>query len=110
VQAGLLLAFFPVAYLVARWLRGEVARTYALDHTPAGATISLFVLACIAKAGALVVGGAMGVYDVGPVRGAQVLSTVAPAALVTVFPSIAEDIVTRGFWFGCGRGPQRPSS
>ncbi len=106
VQAALLLAFFPVAWLVARYVLGMgFARAYALDHPtmdwrwlPA-----MLALALAAKALAVLAGLHLGVYAAASGPGGVAPSiawvTLASVAFTTAFPSLAEDIVARGYWF-----------
>jgi len=114
LQAALLLAFFPVAYLVGRWLRSTAARAYALESSVAVLRSSaiLFVAVCVMKVIAMGIGGALGVYAVtaeGPVSRSLLLG-LPTSLLITVFPSVAEDIGTRGFWFRLERASWTPVS
>lgn len=102
VQAALLLLFFPVAWAVARARGFRGADAYALERRP-GALRALgltFALALLVKALAVAVGLWLGVYALG--EAAPVGAIAVPLAgivFTTFFPSIAEDIVTRGFWY-----------
>jgi len=112
VQAALLLLFFPIAWAVARARGYRGVEAYALERRPGwlrtlGVT---FALAVVAKALAVAVGVRFGVYEVAPAE-AEVGSLalgLAGVLATTFFPSVAEDIVTRGFWFrqapALGRG------
>lgn len=103
VQAGLLLLFYPIAWALAR-LRGYRGfEAYAMELHPGWArNLSLtMLLAVLAKAGAVVVGLSLGVYEVEP-RGVVSWQTVVALlgiVFTTFWPSVAEDVVTRGFWF-----------
>lgn len=104
VNNALMLAFLPIAFAIGRFGLGGVRRGYALSPMPR-ALFSLLALACAAKAAALVAGARLGVYHVSrssalafPPPRALLLGVL--LALVTTFvPSMAEDLVTRGFWF-----------
>jgi membrane protease YdiL (CAAX protease family) len=98
---ALSLTFLPAAWLLGRWVgfRGLDAWYLGLRPGWAGLLAAAFALAVLAKAAALTVGAAAGVYRIGVVPGlnAAALLTAAAAMLpYTFFPSIAEDIVTRG--------------
>jgi membrane protease YdiL (CAAX protease family) len=101
VNAVLMLMFLPVAWLCGRALgfRGLDAWFMGLAPGWGGLLAAAFGLAMVAKAAALGVGTWTGVYRLAPAAtsAAQLL----PAALAmlpfTFFPSVAEDILTRGF-------------
>ena len=102
VQAVLLLLFFPVAWGVARARGYWGFEAYAMERAPRwaptlGATL---LLALAVKAVAVAVGLRLGVYAVeaeAPASGDLLLALLG-IAFTTVWPSVAEDIVTRGFW------------
>jgi membrane protease YdiL (CAAX protease family) len=105
VGAGLMLVFFPVAWLVARALGLRPLDAYALTWSRRSATwlVVGMVLAFAAKGVALATGLKLGIYaltgsltDAGAAP--EVAATLAWLALSTLIPSLAEDIVTRGFW------------
>ncbi len=106
LKAALLLAFFPIAWLVARRVLGTgFARAYALDRpgTHWHWLPAMLALALAAKALVVVAGLYMGIYaaasGAGGAAPAIAWMALAPVALTTVFPSLAEDIVARGYWF-----------
>lgn len=110
VQAALLLAFFPIAWLVARRGLGMgFARAYGLDRPAANWhwLPAMLALALAAKALAVFAGLHMGIYALvpGPAGVAPSIASsvawvaLASVAFTTVFPSLAEDIVARGYWF-----------
>jgi hypothetical protein len=105
VAASLMLAFLPAAWLVARALGLSPGAAYALEWQRQSASILAagLVLAFAAKGFALAIGLWFGIYTMSAApAGANAPS--APAgllawmALSTFVPSIAEDILTRGFW------------
>jgi membrane protease YdiL (CAAX protease family) len=101
VNAVLMLMFLPVAWLCARALGFRGLDAWYMGLTPGwGAQLAAaFGLAFVAKAAALGLGACAGVYRLAP-AGASIgaLGLAALAMLpFTFFPSVAEDIVTRGF-------------
>jgi membrane protease YdiL (CAAX protease family) len=112
VQAGLLLLFFPIAWALAR-LRGyRGLDAYAMELHPGWArNLSLTMLvAMLAKAGAVAAGLSLGVYEIEPpgLLSWQIVGALLGIVFTTFWPSVAEDVVTRGFWFrqvpALGRG------
>jgi membrane protease YdiL (CAAX protease family) len=105
IAAMLMLAFLPIAVAVARALGRGPGSAYALEWTRPGwhsLTVGL-LLAFAAKGLALAAGLRWGVYKASPdidaaVGPAALAGTLAWLAFATFVPSIAEDIVTRGFW------------
>lgn len=105
IAAALMLAFLPVAVWVARALGLRPGEAYALEWTRRGWS-SLgagLLLAFAAKGLGLTLGLRWGIYEpsasLGAAGGAAELAgTLAWLALATFVPSIAEDIVTRGYW------------
>ena len=106
VQASLMLACVVVAWPLSRWLGYRGYGAYALDRAPAsfawlGAGL---VLACAGKALAIGAGERLGIYAATgasfTAAGFAALGTALPMLLLSTFvPSIAEDILARGFWF-----------
>jgi membrane protease YdiL (CAAX protease family) len=100
--AALFLLFYVVAYAVARSLcRGRSALfAYALEprHRIAAIATVAFALAVCLKMISVIVGLRLGIYTA---TAAQVPTAmpIAVSLAMTVVPSVAEDIVTRGFWF-----------
>jgi membrane protease YdiL (CAAX protease family) len=102
VQAGLLVAFLPAAWLLGRWLGLRGLAAWYLDLRPrwAGLLAGAFALSVLAKAAALAVGEAGGVYRIALLPGlsaAQAGRIALEMLPYTLLPSIAEDVVTRGF-------------
>ncbi|HEX2569397.1 MAG TPA: CPBP family intramembrane glutamic endopeptidase [Polyangia bacterium] len=105
IAAALMTFFHVVAYVVGRVLgyRGFDAYAMELREGWARNLAVPFLLAVAAKGAALIVGALLGVYTIesggtAPAIGALVLTMLGTLA-VTLVPSAAEDIVTRGFWF-----------
>jgi membrane protease YdiL (CAAX protease family) len=99
-----MLSSVVAAPLVSRWLGWTWLGAYALDlKRGAGAIVLAGVIAAaIAKTVALTLGARAGVYAIGGFvmqpDGAAVALTLAIALVTTAVPSVAEDIITRGFW------------
>ena len=112
VQAILLLAFFAVAYAVGRALGPTVPEAYGLEYSPAvmRSFLMLFGVAIVSKLVAVGVGTRLGIFQGGGV----VTSGPGPALLFglveTFAPSLAEDIVTRGFWLRASGIQWRPAT
>ncbi|HEU4990991.1 MAG TPA: CPBP family intramembrane glutamic endopeptidase [Luteimonas sp.] len=104
-QATLMTACVLAAWPLSRWLGFRGYGAWALDARPASfAWLGVgLALALSAKAMALWIGVRMGIYGATAGVAAQSAATVAAALpmllLSTFVPSIAEDIVTRGFWY-----------
>ncbi len=102
VLAALMLAFLPIAWACGRVLgfRGLDAWFMGFSRGWFGLLAATFVLAVAVKAIALMLGSQAGVYAVSALEGLSA-SAVLLAALAmlpyTFFPSVAEDILTRGF-------------
>ncbi len=102
VQAALMLAFLPVAWLAGRLLGYRGLDAWFMGLSPRWAVLlaSSFALAVLANAAAWGAGAGLGAYRVALVAPAGI-ATLLPSALWTLFqtffPSVAEDIVTRGF-------------
>lgn len=99
----LMLAFLPVAWLVARALKLGMGAAYALEWNRRTAWFlgGGFVIALLAKLGAEVIGTRLGIYAFAPPHSiplTEILQVIAWTSLYTFVPSIAEDILTRGFW------------
>ncbi len=99
-QAALLLAFFLLAYLIGRTRSEGALAAYALENPGRWwrPLLALFLLAIALKLLTVALGARLGVF--------QIQSSTAPSApalafalLATFLPSLAEDIVTRGYWF-----------
>lgn len=98
----LMLVFLPVAWLVARTLKLGMSAAYALEWSPRTAWILAggFLLALLTKLGALLIGTRLGIYaavEADP-PWQEILRAIAWTSLYTFVPSLAEDILTRGFW------------
>lgn len=102
IQAGLMLACVAAAWPVSRWLgfRGLSAFALPLQSRALAWLPPLLVLAFALKAAALQAGLALGVYVADAATAAPLagLAAALPMLLLSTFvPSIAEDILTRGF-------------
>jgi uncharacterized protein len=101
VLATLMIAFLPVAWLCGRALGFAGLDAWYLWRSPRWILllVACFVLAVLVKLIALGVGSATGVYRVasGSLDAAAWLLAALSLVPETFFPSIAEDIVTRGF-------------
>lgn len=106
VQSTLMVACVLVAWPLSRWLGYRGYGAYALDRAPLsfawlGAGL---VVACAAKALAIVAGEKLGIYAATgasfSAAGFAALGAGLPMLLLSTFvPSIAEDILARGFWY-----------
>jgi hypothetical protein len=105
VQAGLMLACVLVAWPLSRWLGYRGYAAYALAG---GAGLRWWLpggllLAVLAKFGAVWLGLRTGVYAADASASASgfgaLLATLPLLLLSTFVPSLAEDILTRGFWY-----------
>lgn len=105
VQAGLMVACVVVAWPLSRWLGYRGYAAYALAGgsglrwwLPGG-----LLLAVLAKFAAVWIGLRMGTYAADPasaVGGFTRVLTAVPLLLLSTFvASLAEDILTRGFWY-----------
>lgn len=102
VLAGLMLAFLPVAWLTGRWLGYRGLDAWYLAARPGWGRLLVLglALATATKAAALAAGSAGCVYRIewtAGLTGPALLASLLGALAETFFPSIAEDIVTRGF-------------
>ena len=105
VQAALMVVALLAGWPVGRWLLGYRGYdAYALDLKPDSARLVLagLLMAAVARLAALFWGLADGTYALGaplPAHGGTFWAgLIAGAALSTFVASIAEDILTRGFW------------
>jgi membrane protease YdiL (CAAX protease family) len=104
VQAVIMIGSLLAAWPIGRWLGYRGYDAYALDlsrHSLRLVFVGL-LLAGLARLAALFWGLASGVYALGappsPPQGLALLILMSGAFVSTFVPSIAEDIVTRGFW------------
>lgn len=99
VQAGLMVAAVLLAWPIGRWLGYRGYDAYGLDLKPRSFALlgAMLALAFAAKAVAIAWGVDQGIYTLAPAP-ALAPSLIAFAALATFVPSIAEDILTRGFF------------
>ena len=100
VQAGLMVACVVAAWPLSRWLGFRGYGAYALDlRVQAFAWLGFgLLLAVAAKAAAIAIGLHMGMLRAS--GSASPLLAALPMLLLSTFvPSIAEDILTRGFWY-----------
>jgi membrane protease YdiL (CAAX protease family) len=98
----LMLLFFPVAWLAGRALgyRGFDAWYMSLTRNWGLLLAAAFVLAVLAKAASVALGGSIGIFRLtapAPAAGWALLLAGLGMLAQTFFPSVAEDIVTRGF-------------
>jgi membrane protease YdiL (CAAX protease family) len=106
VWATLMLLFLPVAWGLGRWLgyRPGLA-AYALEPRRGAlqALLLALLLALVLRALALPVGSALGILSLSPLAQPPAVSAlllgVGGALVTTFFPSLAEDILTRGLWY-----------
>lgn len=104
VQAALMTAAVLVAWPLGRWLGYRGYDAWGLDLRPRSfaALAALLLLALAAKAAALLIGAVIGVYSIVPpaaLPGVGAAVTATAILLVSTFvPSIAEDMLTRGFF------------
>ncbi|MCS0807887.1 CPBP family intramembrane metalloprotease [Massilia agilis] len=102
VAATLMVLFLPVAWLCGRALGWRGLDAWYMQRSAGWATLlaACFALAVLVKLGALAAGSALGVYEVrfAADKDWQAWLLAALAMLpYTFIPSVAEDIVTRGF-------------
>lgn len=103
VLAILMLSFLPIAWLCGRALGFRGLDAWYMGLTPGWGKLlaACFGLAVLVKVAALAVGASLGVYRIEALGDAAHWQPVVMAALIalpfTFFPSVAEDIVTRGF-------------
>lgn len=99
----LMLSALLAAPIVSRWLGFGWLGAYALDLKRGVGWIVLtgLVAAGAAKVLALLAGAQLGIYAIAlgePLAPQAALLAIAGALIVTAVPSMAEDILTRGFW------------
>ncbi|HEU4670967.1 MAG TPA: CPBP family intramembrane glutamic endopeptidase [Dyella sp.] len=106
LQGVLMVACVLAAWPLSRWLGWRGYGAYALDRRSSSLAWLGFglVVSLIANALTLLVGERLGIYaSSGPAFSAAGFRTLAAAlpmlALSTFVPSIAEDILARGFWY-----------
>ena len=99
---ALMLLSLILAWPVGRWLGGRGYDRFGLAFSRRWWAILLggLLLAAIAKLGSLVVGSAGGIYAGLMVASPVTAPAVAMLVLSTFVPSVAEDILTRGFLLG----------
>ncbi|NOJ93457.1 CPBP family intramembrane metalloprotease [Corallococcus coralloides] len=103
VTAALMLLFHAVAWGVGRWLGYRNGfHAYALEWRGSALARALAVM-LVLKPLSVLVGVAVGVMRVQPLEkplmGTALLLAVLGVAVSTFVPSVAEDIVARGFWY-----------
>ena len=100
VQAAFMVACVVAAWPLSRWLGYRGYGAYALDLRPRsfGWLASGLALAMGAKAAAIGIGLQLGVLRADG-EAASLLSALPMLLLSTFVASIAEDILTRGFWY-----------
>jgi membrane protease YdiL (CAAX protease family) len=103
VQAVLMVAAVLVAWPLGRWLGYRGYDAWGLDLRPRSFALlaALMLLAIGAKATALLAGAAIGVYTIAPATMPGPGAATGALALMlvsTFFPSVAEDMLTRGFF------------
>lgn len=96
---ALMVAALAIAWPIGRWLGGNGFDRFGLALTGRWWAVLLggMLIAALAKLTSLAVGAAGGIYAVSVEPLAVPASAVAIALLSTFVPSVAEDILTRGF-------------
>jgi membrane protease YdiL (CAAX protease family) len=115
VQAAFLLAMVLGAWPLGRWLGFRGYEAYALEWRRAAPLLLVggLALALLMKYVAVCVGMALNVYaarapDATPAAAVSFLSSIPWALVVTFVPSLAEDILTRGFPYRAARIQWQP--
>jgi len=110
VQAAFLIAMLGAAWPLGRWLGFRGYEAYALEWRRTAPLLLAggLALALLMKYVAVCVGMALNVYaarapEATPVAAVSFLSSIPWALLVTFVPSLAEDIITRGFPYRAAR-------
>ena len=110
VQAAFLLAMLGAAWPLGRWLGFRGYKAYALEWRRTAPLLLAggLALALLMKYVAVCVGMALNVYaarapEATPAAAVSFLSSIPWALLVTFVPSLAEDIITRGFPYRAAR-------
>lgn len=96
---ALMLAFLPLAWLVARIAGRTMGEAYGLEvrARPLSMLAAGFALAAGVKLGSVFLGRALGIFTDGTTPASSLgIATVAWLLISTFVPSLAEDIVTRG--------------
>jgi uncharacterized protein len=105
VQAALMVACVLAAWPLSRWLGHRGYGAWALEVSPRALAwlAGGLLIAMLAKFAALWFGTRTGIYVAAPGAtpqpAAQLLAALPMLLLSTFVPSIAEDILTRGFWY-----------
>ena len=104
VQAALMVACVLAAWPLSRWLGWRGYGAYALDRRGRwlGWLLGGLLAACLAKGLVLVVGLRMGIYvhaADAPAAWPSIAAALPMLLVATVVPSLAEDILARGFWY-----------
>jgi membrane protease YdiL (CAAX protease family) len=96
---ALMLAALVSAWPIGRWLGGRGYDRFGLAPVRGWWAILLggMVLAVLAKLASLAVGSGIGIYSAAGPAASLTAAAIALAALTTFVPSVAEDILTRGF-------------
>lgn len=96
---ALMLLSLILAWPVGRWLGGRGFDRFGLSLSRRWWAVLLggMLVAALAKLGSLAIGSATGVYAGAMTASTVTASAVAMALLSTFIPSVAEDILTRGF-------------
>jgi membrane protease YdiL (CAAX protease family) len=100
VGPALMLLALLIAWPLGRWLGWRGSDAYGLDlsRSSLGLLAAGLLLAGLAKFASLAAGIAIDAYDIPTAMGFRIsIGLVAMAALTTFVPSVAEDILTRGF-------------
>jgi len=115
VQATFLLLMLLSAWPLGHWLGFRGYEAYALEWRRAAPLMLVggLALALLMKYVAVCVGMALNVYaarapDATPAAAVSFLSSIPWALVVTLVPSVAEDILTRGFLYRAARIRWRP--
>lgn len=110
MQGGLMLLTLLVSLPLGYWLGFRGWQAYALEWRPLNVAwlVGGVVMALMAKYVAACLGLAFGIYrpatiTFDEVDAAQTAVALASAMLLTFVPSLAEDILTRGFWYRASR-------
>jgi hypothetical protein len=95
---ALMIAALLIAWPIGRWLGGRGYDRFGLELRPGWWAVLLggMLLAALAKLASLTIGSGFGIYMPSGVA-SLTAATVGMAVLSTFIPSVAEDILTRGF-------------
>jgi membrane protease YdiL (CAAX protease family) len=96
---ALMLAALLLAWPIGRWLGGRGYDRFGLSLTPGwwAMVIGGILLAALARLASLALGLEIGVFAVSGTMQALTVGTLLMALVTTFVPSVAEDILTRGF-------------